>query len=58
MATHITDVLVGNHFDGATSIKREVGVVYNNTKISTHEACDNYEASHGYNNDSSHSNSY
>ena len=42
----------------ATSIKREVGVVYKNTKSSTHKACDHYEASHGYNIDSSHSNNY
>ena len=35
VAKHAIDVLVGNHFDGATSIKREVGVVYNNTRSST-----------------------
>ena len=40
VATHAFDVLVGNHFDGATSFKREVSVVYNKTKSSTHRACD------------------
>ena len=57
VATHAIDVIVGNYFDGAASIKREVGVVYNNTKSSTHEACDHYEACHGYNIDRSHSGS-
>ena len=51
-------MLVGNYFDGATSIKREVGVVYNITKSSTHKACDHYKASNGFNIDSSHSNDY
>ena len=58
VATHAIDVLVGNYFDGATSIKREVGIVCNNTKSSTHKACDHYKASHGYNSDSGHSNNY
>ena len=44
--------------DRATPITEEVSVVYNNTKSSTHEACDNYESPHSYNIDSSHSNSY
>ena len=58
VATHAIDVLVRNYFDGATSIKKEVGVVYNNTKSCTHRACDHYKASHGYNSDSGHSNDY
>ena len=58
VAMHAIDVLVGNHFDGATSIKREVRVVYNNTKSSTYRACDHYEASRGYNSDSGHSKNY
>ena len=56
MATHAIDVLVENYFDGATSIKRDVGVVYNNTKSSTHKACGHYKASNGYNSDISHFN--
>ena len=44
--------------DRATPITEEVSVVYNNTKSSTHEACDNYESPHSYNIDSSHSNNY
>ena len=35
VATYAIDVLVENYFDGATSIKRGVGVVYNNTNSST-----------------------
>ena len=58
VATHAIDALVGNYFDSATSIKREVGLVYNNTKTSTHIACDHYKASNGYNIESSHSNDY
>ena len=42
--------------EGATPITKEVGVVCNNTKSSAQEACDHYEASHGYNSDSGHSN--
>ena len=58
VALHAVDVIVESDFDGATSVKREVGVVYNNTKSSTHKACDRYEASHGYNIGSSYFNSY
>ena len=35
-----------------------MSVVSSNTKISTNKACDYYEASHGYNSDSSHFTSY
>ena len=58
VAMHTVDVLVENYFDGATCIKKKLCVVYNNnTKSSTHKAFDHYEASHGYDIDSSHFNS-
>ena len=50
-------MLVENYFDGATCIKKKLGVVIINTKSSTHKAFDHYEASHGYDIDSSHFNS-
>ena len=56
VAMRTVDVVVGNLY-AETSIKREVGVEYNNTKSSTHKACDHYETFHGYN-VGSHSNSY
>ena len=57
VTTSAINILVGN-FDGATCIKREVDVVYNNTKSSTHRACDNCGACNGYNNNSGHFNNY
>ena len=54
---HAVDVLVGN-YDGTTPIKKEVGVVYNNTKSSSYNADDYNKALYGYNNGSNHSINY